>query len=378
MALLIPKIVLLDSSTLGTLARDHYSAETACRDKSREFISQLLEFGVIVGFTLTHLVELLRHGDGRVVEQRLEFLQGLPFIAWLRPYDGNHFLGSVLDLLRYELHAVIHGSAGNWLEIVNQVRPRLWEMGQGSELFVQDNERWATLQDLAHHMHEAEVRIASAVRTDAGKVMSMQLADARRRPICPNEDRRAYACRFARETQAQLERHGDKRLSGPRGVAADLTNDALNQLASLDGRDNLVRGILESNGVSLDCIDPDMTIEQIGDLAVYTKQLAGLASGLRPPADCTAKDIPPGTLPSKVLELELAAIQRKALRVSGSDLGDKHIAPLVLYADGVEVDKRTHEFLDQIRRSRTDLGSMMGCYFRSSDCSKILEHVRTL
>jgi len=46
---------------------------------------------------------------------------------------------------------------------------------------------------------------------------------------------------------------------------------------------------------------------------------------------------------------------KKAERVSGSDLSDQHLATLVLYADGVEVDKRTNEYLRQVERAAPGL-----------------------
>lgn len=64
-------------------------------------------------------------------------------------------------------------------------------------------------------------------------------------------------------------------------------------------------------------------------------------------------------------------VQRKAERVSGSDLGDGHIAMLTFYADAVEVDKRTREFLSQVRRADPTLGSLMCTFFSSSDYAEI-------
>ncbi|HLQ45231.1 MAG TPA: hypothetical protein VK137_10915, partial [Planctomycetaceae bacterium] len=63
-------------------------------------------------------------------------------------------------------------------------------------------------------------------------------------------------------------------------------------------------------------------------------------------------------------------------RVSGSDLGDGQLAVLVLYADAVQVDKRTSHYLEQIKRRNPDLGDLMCPFFKESDYSKIPDRFR--
>jgi hypothetical protein len=85
------------------------------------------------------------------------------------------------------------------------------------------------------------------------------------------------------------------------------------------------------------------------------------------------RDVPPDSLPSYVLQQKLASVQQKADRVSGSDLGDRYLAPLALYADAVEVDKRTLEFLRQVTRAEPRLASLTTRFFRSSDYLEVAE-----
>jgi hypothetical protein len=372
MTLAIPKMVVLDSATLGKLSRDYWDQDACSRDKARSFIARLQYLGVFVTFTLTHVIELLRHGDEQVVQDRLRFLRSIPLIAWLRPYDHGWFPGGIPDLLSRELHAVVHGSAQNWREIVDAVRPELWETGMGSEMFVDNDEFWLAIKRESNRLNEKEKYVASMARTDPGQISDVKLSEVLRLPIRPKEERGAYMRRFAKEMQRQLDQHGDKRFDCSHDVAIDFANSTLQDVKDIDEMGgNLIQNLLKSVDVPLELVSPERTCGELGELAVYAKRLKMISKSLRPPIELTMRDIPQDTLPSYVLERKLASIQKKTERVSGSDLGDRHIAPLIFYTDGIEVDKRTCEFLNQVRRNEPKLASLMGRFFPSSDYSQI-------
>ncbi len=374
MPLYRPKIVALDTATLGRVSHDYWAQDASLRDKARTLIKRLQCLGMFITFTATHVGELLRHGDEQVVRGRLRFLRSLPLIAWLRPYDRSWRPGFVHDLLCREMHVVVHGSARSWREIVEQVRPDLWETGVGSEMFVENDEFWSTISRRAAQLHEKEKYTASMARTDAGEVKDMKVSEALRLPLRPKEDRDAYARRFARELQRQLDLHGDKRLGYSHGAATDFANGALQTVEAIEEMGgNLVKTLLVGAGVPLELVSPEMTMGEFGELAVYAERLKMISEDLRPSTELMIDDVPPTTLPSYVLERRLVSAQRKAERVSGSDLGDSYIVPLVFYTDAVEVDTRTFEFLNQIRRSEPKLASLMGRVFPSSDYSRIPE-----
>ena len=374
MTLAIPKMVVLDSATLGKVSRDYWSQNANSRDKARSFITRLQHLGVFIAFTLTHIIELLRHGDEQVVRDRLRFLRSIPLIAWLRPYDRSRLPGCIEDLLLRELHVVAHSSARNWREIVDEVRMDLWKTGIGSEMFVEDDELWATIKREADRLHEKEKYTASMARTDPGQISDVKLSEVLRLPIRPKEERGAYMRRFAKEMQRQLDQHGDKRLDCSHDVAIDFANRTLQDIKAIDEMGgNPIQRLLESVDVPLELVSPEMTCGELGELAVYAKRLKMISKSLRPLIELTMRDVPQDTLPSYVLERKLASIQKKAERVSGSDLGDRHIAPLIFYTDGIEVDKRTCEFLNQVRRNEPKLDSLMGRFFPSSNYSQIPE-----
>jgi len=372
MTLARPQFVVLDSATLGNVSRDYWAAETSSRDKARAFLARLQDLGVFVTFTYTHIIELFAHGNEQVVRERLKFLRTLPLIAWVRPYDDSWFPGGIVDLLCRELHAVVHGGARSWDEVVDTVRPGLWQTGVGSEMFVDNDQFWSTIKSVCDHHHERQKYVASVARTDPGHMMNIKLGDACRLPIRPKEDRQAYLHSFAGEMRQELESHGDKRFVWAREAAIAFAMQMHQDIEKIEESGGEPRQrILEFYGIPAECVSAELTIGEVGELGVYSERLKILSRALRPPANVTMRDVPPETLPSYVLEQRLRSIQRTAQRASGSDLGDSDMAPLVFYASGVQVDRRTDEFLNQVLRNEPELVPLIGRLFRCSDYSQV-------
>lgn len=368
----IPTIAVLDTATLANLSRDYWSAEAGTRDKARSFMAWLRASGVLVAFTLSHVIEVLGHGREKLVRDRLSFLANLPLLAWLRPYSRTWFPGSAADLSVRELHAVLHRSARTWAEIISAVRPDLWETGTGSEMFVQDEELWSRLIAESQYTRARDQYIASVARADVARISQVTLAEAFRLPRRPKEQVGNYFRRFAAEMQRQFERHGDRRLQSPEQAARHFALDTFQRVRAYEkmGGDPAER-ILEATGVPAEILSPEMTIGELGALAVYAEQLRILSKGLQPQVQVTMKDVPPDVLPSCALERRISAIQRKAERVSGSDLGDGHISTLLFYADYVQVDKRTKEYLNQLRRREPEMAALMGRVIPDCDYSQL-------
>src|SRR5262245_48976195 len=136
MTLILPQFVVLDTATLGRVAKDYWDEAKAPRDKARDFLGALLDSGTHIVFTLTHVLEILRHDQAKTARDRIRFLRAIPLIAWLRPYDRSWFPGGLPDLLQREIDAVIRQSTHDWRSIIDHVRPELWETGTGAEMFV--------------------------------------------------------------------------------------------------------------------------------------------------------------------------------------------------------------------------------------------------
>ncbi len=372
MALAFPIFAVFDSATLGKVSRDYWSQESACREKAKRFLGKLRDRGVHVALTWNHVSELLRHENVALARDRFGFLRAIPLIAWVRPYDRNWFPGGILDLLTRELHAVVNGPARTWRAIVDQVRPDVWETGTGSDMFAENENLWILAQSEGKRHHRNEIYVASVARTDPGEIFSIKLRDVLKWPERPKEERHEYMRLFVEQVKRQLDKHGDARFQAARVAAISLAINALKAIEAAEAETgDPIQLILERRGIPIELIDPEMTIGQIGELGIYAGQLKLLGGNLSPSRSIDMRDVPPDTLPSYAFERQLAAIQRKAERVSGSDLGDRHLAALGFYADVVEVDKRTSEYVRQVRRAHPNLDELLGRFAKSSDYMQI-------
>lgn len=367
-----PRIVALDTSTLGVVARDYFSQDAASHDKARRFVTELQEQCVFVAFAITHVSELIRHESDSVVGRRLAFLGLLPHIAWLRPYNRTWFPGSPFDLHVRELHAFAHTGAQTWAEIVEAVRPDLWETGCGHEMFVKDQGFWDLVRIAAQAHQEHEQYVSSVARVDHDNVKQLTLAEAATLAVRSKEERRQHMPHMVSQMKMQLELHGDKRLKDSYAVAAQFTKRTFERLDQMElSGQELANQIIDTAGIPRELLTSKTTVGQIGELGVYAKHLKSFSSRVYPPIAADMKRVPVCTLPGYVLGRRLAAIQHKAARVSGSDLGDGHLAVMSLYADAVQVDKRTHQYLSQIRNNDPQFAKLMNHVFRTSDYSDI-------
>jgi hypothetical protein len=367
--MLTPKFVALDSATLGKVARDYWSRDDNARSKARAFIGELTDACVYITLTTTHVCELLGHDDAGVAKDRLAWLRALPLIAWVRPYRGNWFIGGLADIVLYELHAVVHDSQRGWTAIIESVQPKLLETGVGEDMFPDDT-LWTLVRAHARKSSDNQKYIASIARIDLAGVESTKLHEYGPLPGLPYLDAEAEereAKQFARNLERELVEHGDKRLSTDAAAIA-FTRRVLTDLSQVKavGGDPY-KAILDVHGVPRELAKPDMTVGELGELAIFVAHLRQLGTTLRPPVQVSVLDVPPDSLPSFVLERAMRHEQYQAHRASGSDLGDTHIAVLGFYIDAVEVDKRTFNHIEAIRRKRRHLRQSLSCVFRSPD-----------
>lgn len=236
MVLAFPKIAVLDSATLIKISRDYWSSEQTLQAKARSLIAELTNSGVYIAFTTTHILELLRHHDQKLVRDRLKFLRGIPLIAWLRPYNRNWFPGDIPDLFRRELHAVTYDSAGSWQEIIKKVRPELWETGVGSGMFVDNDQLWSTVRLESKRQHEREMYVAFVARTDAGSIYDLKFGELLRSGERTKPEQITRAKQFAFDMQQQLDGHGDKRLQETKKIAIDFAKNSLDTIAQIEAR----------------------------------------------------------------------------------------------------------------------------------------------
>jgi hypothetical protein len=366
MSITLPRIVVLDTSTISNLSANFWGADSSGLRQARSFFDYLKSTGTLVGLTLTHVGELLRHEQALIARDRIRFLKLIPLIAWIRPCSGDWFVGSLIDVVAREIDLVIKNLGITWLEVVQTSRQTLWEHGTGSEMFNEQSPVWPLIRRAATDHLSREQYVESMCRSRDEQVLKLTLGECRKthpRLASLSDDARRHV---AHKMSRDLKNHGDKRLQQLNEVASEFTQDSYNRMLRIiaESSENWIERLAESFDIPAAAINDNMTVEELGDLGTYTQQLRIFSKYLRLDRPLSVLDVPFSRLPSYVVQIELERRQWQATRVKGSDSGDRQIAPLTLYADFVDLDKKTSELLRQVKLDNPNLAELMGSFGR--------------
>lgn len=372
--ILFPGIIMLDTSHLIEMSRDYWIE--GFHPQVRETIDELAGANWYIGLTFSHITELIRHPDDRVVNKRLDFLRVLPHVAWVRPYSGNWFPGTLADVHLREIECRFELSDATVEFRIEHLRPFIWETGTGAEIIQKDFLGWEPLRSEAQRLLHDEIYIESMTRPDIGRIRDTTIAEMRKLPVRPKAERAEFLRLFTNDLHRQLVQHGDQRMSCPDLAAKKFALDAVKRIEEVEQKsDNPTAELLLEHGINEDSLDPSMTMEELGFLTVFARRLRLLGELLQPPKSLSTEDVAMEDLPSWLIFRELMRAHARELRVKGSNMGDSEIAATGLYADLCIVDKRTLSHLSQSRRRIPALNQMLNRFKKASSYRDIVNCV---
>jgi len=229
-----------------------------------------------------------------------------------------------------------------------------------------DDGLWAEFRKQAQQGLVNEKYISSIRRTDPGEIEHIKLSDIKKWPKRSKAERKGFIKQFISNLSSQITNHGDKNIDSPLQAASTFAANSFGNVEEAEALGIDVEELLfNPPHIPQHLITEKTTVGQLGELEVISSLYKTLGEGLQPPSEITLHNTPLDAIPTLALERKLSAIQRKADRVSGSDLGDGHIATMTLYADFVEVDKRTLEYIRQLNKGDAKYSEIMGHAFRS-------------
>jgi hypothetical protein len=367
------KIVILDNATLGRLSRDFCSRAVASQAKAVEFIQRLKLGGIYVGLTTTGLMELFAHADEKVVRGRYELLEQLPCVAWIRPYDGSWFVGDFTHVLLRELHEAVHGVRRPPHEVIDIVRENVWETGTGSDMFgdMQQRQVWEFFQRHTQPMQRRQVQVASLVRSEPTGIEKIRLRDLDASHFEFGEGCQAAIDKLIPLRAKEIRDHGDEKISGSELLASRQFYQSLTPMLRKFSGGNLIDSVCNEHSIPRTLVTDSMTVDELTTLVKFSLQIKSFGMRLKPPTALTLSDVEISQLPIMKFEHRISEAQRKADRYRGSDFSDSRQAALSLYADAVEVDRRTYNYVRQISRNDPLLSLTASRIIKSTEYSKL-------
>lgn len=170
-------------------------------------------------------------------------------------------------------------------------------------------------------------------------------------------------------------KHGAKDLLSPASTVAGFYDELRPVLQTLNGSptERIIQ-ITDHFNIPREIVHLQMTLAELGDLAHFSGNLTILNRRLQPKEPFSLQTISPNSCPSFSLRRELRACQHKEQRVTGSNLNDVTLAAISIYADFTQVDKRTNEYVGQIR-GKHQIGKLCNRVFWCSHYSKIINYL---
>jgi len=175
-----------------------------------------------------------------------------------------------------------------------------------------------------------------------------RIGQLRKRSVRSSNDAAELLRRMVPGLGVQLRQSGDKRLAAPEYSAHDFMSTLADQLPNLSGWPNPVDGLIAHFGLNPKDIPDEMSLADMAYLAVFREQMRVVERHMNLPSG-VLNELKPGHLPSWRIQHALRQRRNKAARQSGGDLADAYLATSVWYFDWTVVDRRTHEYLRQIR-----------------------------
>jgi hypothetical protein len=358
---------------LGNLAAGWKSPDLARRQQVVDLFDQLAQADILIFLTFDHVQELLKHDNDDVVQSRLAFLAEIPLLAWCSHYHREMDLGGILDLGGYELTAIESGCR-SVAEIREFVRSQIVSIGPGRYLINRNAEQWLCVRPLLIERLERERQVASITHRplfDHITPNGLTVGDILKQAVSPVEESKAREQRLAALVMAKLATQADPKLSSVR--------DTAKAFAALTARDRLKAAAreqhpfefaLKQSWLDLESVSLDLDADYVTEMVMLVEKLNVTRDHMRQNRrhfNLQSDTLPPSLDFWRRLQPKTSALPRAA----GSDIADRYLATFALYLDLFHADKRTNEFIRQLRTTQWEGRDMLGVVFAAGTVDQL-------
>ncbi len=346
--MLTPRLVCLDSSTWGNLARDWKVNADANR------LLGLLNSGSVVPyFTWHHVEEIIQHADDDVYESRVSLIRDIRFVSYpmLPTQIGN--IGSLMELRNFEIMALLQNPTRSTEKLVDVIRPEITNgFCTGKELCAANRPWWDYYR--THFAAEIQIRkaqIASIAQFPMND-QKQSLRDASKKVRLRSEsDSKKQFSVMTQMLAERLGRDGDRRLGDPAQVSAEFmrkTYDESLRIFGMDG-DHFER-MLRLNNIERSRLPKNARMEDVGYEGIFRKHLELHETYLSLPPGQLHNQIRQDMVPSWITWREVDRAMKHFPKAAASNLNDRSIVSFALYVDSLECDKRIKDSVEQAAR----------------------------
>lgn len=370
--ILQPRFIVLDSAHLNQWADAKASRHAGRAAEARQWEYWLERSGYVVLLCLHHISEMASHVED-IAARRLHFLYDLPFVAWIG-VPPDRAPGTVVTVLGQEILAALDNPDASWSEVRVRAKPRLIQVGAGSEMLGAAPRAWLALRSEFAAQADRDRKVVAFTRVKTIDLAEKPISDLLNGRLRRDADLARHLDLMAGTYAVNIAQRGDRRIDDPGALAAEFIQRVERMAAPMPASAaELVLRVLAEQGVGADDFGPESTVGEILALCLFRTQvqLAAEAVGVTDPH--ALRRIRPDQIPSWFIAQALERHVPDVPSREGGELNDTHLACLAAYADVTLVDKRTWEGVRRLRQKNPEVASLLGRIERAAGLHEIIE-----
>jgi hypothetical protein len=353
------------------------------KDKTRQkralaFQQSFDASGCVLLLSGHHIQELLSHEDDIVRSQRIKLIKSLPVVARLGSYSGSSSIGTIADIQCLEVAIAFRRPAATVTTVRDEAAPAMFKLGNGAELIHWMDEAHPLLQPMFAKQEGRRREIVAITRSDFAGVPHLKIFDLLKAPARRPGEIEQQLKLFHEMLSRDIEERGDKRISNPKSVSAAFIEDVRKRGMAAIRAGNPGEQILLMHDIDVSEIGPETTVGDVGAMGAFRRKLSVLNETLNFPWSELKRRVSEARVPSGVVESAIAKFHPDTREWDGSELVDRHLACLSVYADVTYVDKRTHEAFRQARQKISEFASVTRRVEKAGNYEELATHLKCI
>jgi hypothetical protein len=297
-------------------------------------------------------------------------------VASITPITTDDAPGSVLDMLIFEVAEAFKDPDASVVTIRDRVMQRLVRCQTGRQAI---GPYVASLEQITEEFRRREevnreiIAISYSRYIDIGK---SKVVDWLKGQWRETQDAERRLAKMSQDLAEDIRQHGDKRISDASAIAIRFIDSVRSNAGMADvSRKHPPPGKLLPEDIDVSDIGPDMTMDELGDLAVFRRKLRLANAVLSLPWPDLKARVTESRLPSGLIQSTLRRYRQDLPERKGSELIDKYLACLAPYADITYVDKRVHETVVRACRASPEFASLIRRVERAAAYADVAEQL---
>ena len=347
--IITPKLIAIDTSILGKVAKDYYSKTQDRRKEALKFLSIIENRGLIPLFCMHHFQELLQHENDSVSNNRLLLIKKFPQVAWVKSSSADGLVGSIIDVQGTEITKLIKKPNISIETLIAKIRAELISYSSGESFINSIENELITLRKMNVFSTNKSKTVSSISHIRNLSIDNTKLSELNRSQLKGPKEIKESMELMRKDYKQQLQKTGDRKLEN----IDELTHQFLELVAKQGlklyepNRDSLYKNFINSSGIEEHEINENWTIGELGDYAIFKEKINIISRSYNFDVKKALK-LPQNAIPSWFVWLELDKKTKEEKFASGSNIIDKYLASLAFYSDILIVDKRIDEYFRQI------------------------------